>query len=93
LSAGSRKHRPATPENRPNAGVWLVRNRNGSVTFVENRIDGVFAIFLWGEKDAEGGCQAPVRFSQARRDVSVFPGKMDYFFNVFRGISMTSGRG
>jgi hypothetical protein len=26
------------PKNRPNAGVWLVRNRNGTVTFVEHRL-------------------------------------------------------
>jgi hypothetical protein len=29
-------------ENRSNAGVLLVRDRNGTVTFVENRNDGDF---------------------------------------------------
>jgi hypothetical protein len=94
------------PKNRTNAGVWLVRNRNGTVTFVEHRL----MAFLQYSPQSKRAVTAPVgtaiRSQTSSRNaplrnlagakgeiVSVFPGRMDYFFDVFRGISMTSGRG
>jgi len=80
--------------------MWLVRNRNGTVPFVEHRIDGVFAIFLRVEKAvaAPVGNQAlipkkhaPKQFSDARQDLTgaaemylYFPEK-SFTFSTFSG--------
>jgi hypothetical protein len=98
------------PKNRPNAGVWLVRNRNGTVTFVEHRLMALLQYSPQSKRAVTAPVGTAIRSQTSTRQssrnaplrnlagakgeiVSVFPGRMDYFFDVFRGISMTSGRG